>query len=236
MRPVFYDYPEAASALCDQSMTFTLGRALLVAPPPKPESPQSYAICLPSGGWYDYWTGKPVVAPVARTAQALQSPEQTVGGNRHDGEVVNETPRLDRLPVFVRAGTILPRQPLTQSMTEVPKGPLQLDLYPGQDCVGEIYADDGLSLGYRRGVYFRQTVRCSVQADGLHLSFDRVEGRFLPWWTKITVIVHGWGSGSVARGTRTIASQGIADVQTLTFTIPIQKAASEFMIKRDREK
>src|SRR5206468_12075002 len=49
MRPVFYDYPDALEASCDQSMSFTLGRDLLIAAPPKPESPATYDICLPAG-------------------------------------------------------------------------------------------------------------------------------------------------------------------------------------------
>ena len=52
--PVFYDYPDAIAASCDQSWSFTLGRALLVAPPPSPESPAAYDACLPAGGWFDY--------------------------------------------------------------------------------------------------------------------------------------------------------------------------------------
>ncbi len=111
MRPTFYDYPQMQSASCDQSMAFTVGRDLLVAASPKPDSPEPYDICLPASGWYDYWTGR-------RLATAKTS----------------ETPRLDHLPVFVRPGTILPRQPLVQSTSETPKGPLQLDIYPGEDC------------------------------------------------------------------------------------------------------
>src|SRR3954447_3071181 len=87
MRPTFYDYPDALHASCDQSMSFTVGRDLLVAAPPRPESPQPFDICLPAGGWYDYWTGLPV-----------------------QGAKLTENPKLDSVPVFVRAGTILPRQ------------------------------------------------------------------------------------------------------------------------------
>jgi alpha-glucosidase len=126
MRPVFYDYPVAARASCDQSMTFTLGKALLIAPPPKMESPQSYDVCLPAGGWYDYWTGHAVAGTM--------SPDRGGDGATH----ISETPRLERLPVFVRAGTILPRQPLVQSTSEKPVGPLYLDVYPGDDCSGTI--------------------------------------------------------------------------------------------------
>ncbi len=175
MRPVFYDYPEAAQAPCDQSMTFTLGAALLIAPPPKMESPQRYDVCLPKGAWYDYWTGKLV----------------------NGSAPISETPSLERLPVFVRAGTILPRQPLVQSTSETPAGPLTLDIYPGPDCAGTLYLDDGHSTAFEKGDYLRQTVRCSVgQRGNLTVTFEPREGRFAPWWRKIAVIVHDRPMGS----------------------------------------
>jgi len=180
MRPVFYDYPGVARAGCDQSMTFTLGSALLVAPPPKMESPQPYDVCLPPGGWYDYWTGAQMTGAAA-------------GTNGGDGAShIKETPSLERLPVFVRAGTILPRQPLVQSTSEKPVGPLSLDVYPGDDCTGTIYLDDGHSMGFEKGDYLRQAIRCSVAADGgVAITFAPREGRFQPWWKEIAITVHG---------------------------------------------
>ena len=172
MRPVFYDYPDAAKARCDQSMSFTLGEALLVAPPPKMESPETYEVCLPNGGWYDYWTGKPVSGPT-----------------------LSETPRLDYLPLFVRAGTILPSQPLVESTSQTPKGPLRLDIYPGENCHGTIYFDDGHSMGFKRGNYLRQKIRCtSDKGNAMAITFEPREGQFTPWWTRIDIILHQ-GSG-----------------------------------------
>ena len=165
MRPVFYDYPDALQSDCDQSMSFTLGRSLLIAGPPKPESPEKFDICLPKGGWYDYWTGQPVTAAK-----------------------LTQTPRLDLLPVFVRAGTILPRQPLIQSTMEKPEGPLELDVYPGPNCSGELYFDDGTSV---TGPILRQSVKCAVVQTGVAVWFNSREGEWRPWWKEITVIVHG---------------------------------------------
>jgi alpha-glucosidase len=177
MRPVFYDYPDAANASCDQSMSFTLGSALLIAPPPKMESPEAYDVCLPKGGWYDYWTGQPIAS-----------------------DKLSQTPRLDALPVFVRAGTILPRQPLVQSTSETPAGPLRLDVYPGADCAGTIYLDDGHSMAFTRGEYLRQSVRCSVDGRGaVNLTFGRREGRYRPWWKQIEIAVHGRPMPAVIR-------------------------------------
>ena len=103
-------------------------------------------------------------------------------------EKTSETPRLDHLPVFVRPGTILPRQPLVLSTSETPKGPLHLDIYPGEDCRGELYLDDGVSI---TGPSLRQTIGCAVTARGVSLQFGAREGSFRPWWKTIAVTVHG---------------------------------------------
>jgi alpha-glucosidase len=165
MRPVFYDYPDALKVDCDQSLAFTVGRDMLVAAPPRPESPQSFNICLPAGGWFDYWTGLPV--------------------SEHK---LTRQPKLDEIPVFVRAGTILPRQPLVQSTMDTPKGALELDVYPGDDCRGELYFDDGISV---RGQHLRQIVECAVTPKGIRLRFGAREGSWRPWWKEIAVTVHG---------------------------------------------
>ncbi len=185
MRPVFYDYPQALTAMCDQSMAFTLGPSILVAPPPKPESPQTYDICLPAGGWFDLWTGQRVT-PANAGGDAIAR--------------ISEQPRIDRLPVFVRAGSILPSQPLVQSTADTPKGPLGLDVYLGADCHGAIYLDDGHSLEFRSGHFLRQQFRCSVGSSGvLRVEFQPREGDFHPWWRSITLTVHGWKGGATAR-------------------------------------
>ena len=136
-----------------------------MAASPKPDSPEPYDICLPGKGWYDYWTGTQL-----------------------KGDKTKEIPRLDRLPVFVRPGAIIPRQPLVQSTSEEPSGPLQLDVYPGDRCWGELYLDDGSSI---RGASLRQSIECNTTPFGLVLQFNTREGTYRPWWTQIAVTVHG---------------------------------------------
>lgn len=227
LRPVWYDYPDAARLPCDQSWSFTLGKSLLVAPPPSPESPQAYDVCLPSGGWFDYWTGLPVAATPIEGRGPIQSATQATGGASAIGDRLRETPRLDRLPVFVRAGSIVPRQALVQSTSEVPAGPLELHVYPGGACEGVLYADDGHSMAYTRGVLLRQTVRCERTASGLTITFDKREGSFRPWWKQLRVVVHGMAQpATVKLGARTIAAQADAAAQTLTFDIADQARAA----------
>jgi alpha-glucosidase len=212
MRPVFYDYPELTKAPCDHSMAFTVGRDLLIAPSPKPESTHVYDACMPGPGWFDYWTGLEVI-----------------GESKPDApfEVVKEVPALDRLPIFVRAGAIIPKQAVTQSTSETPKGPLELHVYPGPDCRGEIYWDDGLSV---RGASLRQTVRCTLGKDGLMLHFDKREGRFRPWWKQIAVTVHGWSGPAKVRGVAHVYTNPAR--RDLRFVVPDQRRAADFVISR----
>ncbi len=235
LRPVFYDYPAALRMSCDQSWSFTVGKALLVAPPPSPESPQAYDICLPAGGWYDYWTGLRAGTPEATTAGPIQSATQATGEAHAKGDRLRVTPRLDSLPVFVRAGTILPRQAVVQSTGETPAGPLTIDVYPGEDCAGTLYDDDGHSMAFSRGGYLRQELRCTVTPDGVRLAFAAREGRFKPWWRQIAVTVHGWSGGArVNEGHGEVATTANADAQTIAFTVPDQPRAAEIMVAHGR--
>ena len=231
LRPVWYDYPDAARLPCDQSWTFTLGKALLIAPPPSPESPQPYDVCLPAGGWFDYWTGLPVTATPIEGRGPIQSATQATGGPRAIGDRVRETPRLDHLPVYVRAGSIVPRQAVVQSTAETPAGPLELHVYPGEACEGVLYADDGQSMAYTRGVLLRQTIRCERTPEGLRIMFDPREGTYRPWWQQLRVVVHGWTiPGAAKLGARMVASQADAAAQTLTFDIPDQRRAATLTV------
>ncbi|MDH7972882.1 glycoside hydrolase family 31 protein [Sphingomonas sp. AR_OL41] len=198
MRPVFLEHPLVVAhgdRLGGTEGQFMLGADLLIAPPTTWESPAPYRIALPGTGWYDYRTGLPLAA--AETS---------------------EMPTLDRLPVFVRPGAILPRQPLVQSTAETPSGRLQLAVYPGADCRGALYLDDGESFAYRTGGYLRQQISCDAQS----LSFGKREGRFMPWWTGFDVVIHGWtgGKARVRLAGREIAATVDAEAQTLRFALP----------------
>ena len=222
MRPVFYDYPDALQAPCDQYTTFLLGERLLVAPPPDLESPAAYDICLPAGHWYDYWSGL-AASVVTRPAPA--------GSAGPPAQIIRATPTLASLPVFVRAGTILPRQPLVQSTAQTPQGALTLEVYPGENCSGTLYADDGHSMGYTRGDFLRQTLKCSLSARGLTIWFEPRQGEFQPWWRRLAIRVHGWqGGASAALNGASVATRAYAATQLLTLELADQPAATELVI------
>ena len=195
LRPLFLEFPNAApdhhplDVDVDTSGEFLLGPDLLIAPPPFPDKQDAYDAKLPSRGWYDFWTGRPVASADARLIAGGLQPEAAAGGVLPALHII---PELGTLPVFVRPGTILPVAPLVQSTGEKPKGPLTLRVFPGPDCHGSLYLDDGSSYAYREGNFLRLSMSCQVDADGsISVQVGRHEGPFPAWWTELAIEVNG---------------------------------------------
>jgi alpha-glucosidase len=166
LRPLLYHFPddEATYHLHDQAM---LGPALLAAPVVQPGRRQR-AVYLPAGEWYDYWTDKRLRGPLTLLADAP----------------------LDRLPLYVRVGSVLPLGPELRYTGEKPLDPLTLEVYPGQ---GEfsLYEDDGISFAFEDGAYALTRFRQELDPAGLTLYADRRVGRFEPPQRQVIVRVHG---------------------------------------------
>jgi len=172
MRPLFLEFPDVFAADFDHLDTeFLLGPSLLVAPPPFAETLDDYAISFPKDHeWYDFWTGLKTAA------------------------VPKIHPPLDLMPVYVRGGSIVPLQPLIQNTDEIPSGPLELRVYPGSQCSGSIYLDDGHTFRYQKGEYLRQSFTCQSDANSMRLKFHAREGSYTPWWKFIEVVIYDWPS------------------------------------------
>jgi alpha-glucosidase len=167
MRPMFLEFPQ------DRAMTtvdseFMFGDALLVVPK-LTERLDSMEVKLPAGTWYDFWTG------------------ETFQG----GTTWTMNPALDSVPVYVRAGAIVPMQPTIQYVGEIPQGQLQVHVYPGPNCHGTIYADDGNTLAYQRGEFQRTAFTCETTTDGVRVKLAAPAGSYKPWWQSFDVRVHG---------------------------------------------
>jgi alpha-glucosidase len=83
-------------------------------------------------------------------------------------------------------------EPLVQSTSEVPDGPLTLRVYAGNACSGDLYLDDGKSYAFERGDSLRMHFSCKVTPDGLELSIGAHQGPYAAWWKQIRVEVFGW--------------------------------------------
>jgi alpha-D-xyloside xylohydrolase len=128
LRPLVMDFAQDDAAL-DVPDQFMFGRALLVAPVVRPAATVR-TVYLPAGSdWFDFWTGKRL---------------------RGGSTVVAEAP-LDSLPLFVRAGSLLPLGPVVQHSEEQPNAPIELRIYPGANGRFTFYDDAGDGLAYERG-------------------------------------------------------------------------------------
>lgn len=177
MRPVFLEFPEAekfyTEPLNGLVQQYLFGPDLLVIPKVV-EMTDPALVSMPPGQWYNYWTGDKV----------------------QGGKDIFLNPALDSLPLFVRAGAVIPLQPLVQSTAETPKGPLELHVYPGANCGTSVYFDDGASFKYRQGEYARLKVECE-EADGkIKINVHALKGTFVPWWNNIKLVVYGIDSAS----------------------------------------
>jgi alpha-glucosidase len=189
VRPLFLEFPDATKDKhpmdLDAGNEFLFGSNLLVAPAVYPEKPDAYTVELPSVNWYNYWTGEKVEGgTLSDGAPALNDPGFI-------GRKIMIKPELEVLPVFVREGSILPLQPLVQSTSETPKGPLTLRVYPGKDCKGSLYIDDGQTFAYKQGDFLRMEFTCSENPNGITVHIGPHQGRFVPWWKNVQVEIYG---------------------------------------------
>ncbi len=184
MRPLFLDFPDATADKHplddDVPNEFLFGPDLLIAPARYPDEVQNYEVTFPPEPWYDFWTGKEVA----------QSPAAGPGEDALQTTIV--TPALDVLPVFAKGGSVIPMQALVQSTEQAPDGPLELRVYPGPNCHGSLYDDDGVSLSYERGDYLRVAYTCESSPRQITLRISAQQGSYPAWWKKIQVSIFGW--------------------------------------------
>ena len=195
MRPVFLEFPEIFAAggpgFEHWDTEFLLGRSLLIAPQPYAETLDDYVVSFPQGNWFDFWTGQKM--PASGAAPPIAEVMTAKPGTKFPA-LFKVHPKLDTMPVYVRGGSVLPMQPLIQNTDETPSGPLELRVYPGADCKGKIYLDDGHTLDYQRGQYLRQNLTCEADAKSVRLNFHAREGSYTAWWKFVEVVVYDWPS------------------------------------------
>jgi alpha-D-xyloside xylohydrolase len=129
MRPLVMDFRDDVNAqnVGDQ---FMYGQAFLVSPVTEPGATQRL-IYLPKGKWYDFWTGAAI-----------------------DGGKFSDVPApLDRMPLYVRAGSIVPMCPEEEYSNQKPADPIELRVYPGADGDFTLYDDEGDTYNYEKEKY-----------------------------------------------------------------------------------
>jgi alpha-glucosidase len=159
VHPLYYDWPDSdqAYAFPDE---YVFGPDLVVSPVVTPvDSASALArvrLWLPPGEWVEWSSGARLAGP----------------------KVVDRTFALDELPVYVRAGAIVPEQLGMERSDERPTDPLILDVFPGDSGSARIYEDGGDSLGYREGAYHFTPVRQRRTGADIAVTIAPVEGAF----------------------------------------------------------
>ena len=240
VRPIFLEFPEimapGAPSFGALDSEFLLGADLLVAPAPFGDQQDDYSVSYPPGDWYDFWTGQKMAhttpAPnIVQTASAIAE-----GKTLPDPEGPPAIhPTLDTLPVYVRGGSILPLQPVVQSTAQKPDGPLELRVYPGRQCSGSLYLDDGHTFRYQHGEFLRQSFTCRIEGKSVIVAFGERQGSYAPWWKNLEVVVYDWPSAkaeaTLAGTTTPLASTYDAATHSLHITVPDPGGNKELYVK-----
>jgi alpha-D-xyloside xylohydrolase len=129
MRPLVMDFrtDSRAQNVGDQ---FMYGPAFLVNPVTEPAA-TIRQLYLPETRWYDFWTGAAV----------------------EGGRTINAAAPLDRLPLYIRAGSILPLGPEEEWSTQKPADPIELRIYRGANADFTLYEDENDNYDYEKGGY-----------------------------------------------------------------------------------
>ncbi|MBW0177279.1 TIM-barrel domain-containing protein [Sediminibacterium sp.] len=127
MRALWLHYPKdsTAAGIGDQ---FLWGKEIMVAPVYEKQA-KTRSVYLPDGIWYDWWTG-----------------EKINGAGR-----VNKQIDLSIMPLYVKAGAIIPVDTVKQYVDEITNTPIRLKIYTGADGAFVLYEDDGISQDYLKG-------------------------------------------------------------------------------------
>ncbi len=158
-RPLYYHWPKEEEAY-RRGGQYLLGDDLLVAPVARPADAlsgcASVEVWLPPGDWVNWFTGRTYRGP---TTAWLLVP-------------------LDEIPLFVRAGAVIPAQPKMKRSDERPLDTLVLHVWPGADGEASLYEDDGVSDGYRAADFAMTRIRNTSRGGERTIYVPRREGGY----------------------------------------------------------
>ncbi len=167
LRPLLYHFPNDPTTFTSDQVL--LGPSLMAAPIYRPGI-EHRAVYLPQGSWYDWWSGDRYEGPTHILAHAP----------------------LERMPLYVRAGAIIPMAPVMQYADERPLDLLTLHVWPG---TGEwtLYEDDGHTFDYQTGGWATTTYRVSLDGQQVSVEITARDGEWTPPSREVIVQVVGVG-------------------------------------------
>jgi len=167
MRAMWLHHPDDAAAVA-RGDQYLWGRDLLVAPVVE-KGATTRRVYLPKGDWFDFWTN-----------------ERMAGGRE-----VERAVDLSVVPMYVRAGAVIPTGPVKQYVDEPTDAPMELTVYPGADGTSSWYDDDGHSFDYRKGDWMRVVMAWNDKARRLTLRLAPGARMLQPAQRKFVVRVAG---------------------------------------------
>ena len=171
---------------------FMFGPAMLVSPVLQADATRRTLYLPDSPAWYDFWTG---------TSQK--------GGREIDADAP-----LGRIPLYVRAGSIIPLGPEIEYTNEKPAGPIELRIYKGADGTFDLYQDAGDSYDYEKGAHAVIPLRWSESTRTLTIGDRKGEYPEMPASIPIKIIWvsagHGVASAPLANPDKTVEYTGKA--------------------------
>jgi alpha-D-xyloside xylohydrolase len=174
-RPLVMDWRTDATVR-DIGDEFMFGPFILVSPVLKADASRRTVYLPESSTWYDFWTGS----------------------SQKGGLDVDANAPLDRIPLYVRAGAILPMGPEIEYANEKPEGPIDLRVYRGADGSFDLYQDAGDSYDYEKGAHTIIALRWSEATRTLTLGARNGTYPEMPAKLRfeITWVSAGHGAGS----------------------------------------
>jgi len=172
MRAMWLQYPEDEKAV-GLGNQFMWGADLLIAPVFEKEA-KTRTVYLPEGLWYDWWNN----------------------AEYSGGKDVTREVSLAVMPIFVRAGAIIPIDPVRQYTGEKISGPTTIKIYPGADGKFTMYEDDGISQQYLDGKGSWTTFSWNDKSRKLTIFPDAPEGAVNLPVSRELVIEKVTGSGT----------------------------------------
>jgi alpha-glucosidase len=186
---------------------FTLGDHVLVCPITQPKV-EGRILYLPKGNWYNFWT------------------DELVAGK---GEVWADAP-LDKVPMFIRAGAVVPFYPVQQFVGELENPPVTLHIYYGTtQCVSELYEDGGEGYAYANGGFLHRTFQTGTSAGSFKVG-QQVNGAGTSPNPFFTLVMHGLPSptAQVLVDGQEVAWEATPEVNLLHVTVPAGFTEIEF--------
>jgi alpha-D-xyloside xylohydrolase len=196
MRPLVMDFRGDVRA-ADVGDQYMFGPAFLVNPVTEPSAITRH-LYLPRSAWVDFWTGE----------------------TRAGGDAIDAAAPIDRMPLFVRAGSIVPMGPDLEWASQKPADPLELRVYRGANAAFTLYEDEGDTYNYEKGQF--ATIALTWNEAQQALTIGERKGQFPGMLRDRTFHVvfvdanHGVGVDADAKPDRTVKYSG----QAVTVTAP----------------